>query len=115
MKLAALQKEASALESTYPFLRSPSQNEEQSQEYAAIQFEDEMTYEAAILCMDNKQVSISMLQRRLRLGYARAAKIIDELEKHGIISAMEDYKRKVLMTRSEFNDKVKNISKNSLD
>ncbi len=48
------------------------------------------------------QASTSNLQRRLRLGYARAARIMDELEEKGIIGPYEGAKpRKVLMSRME--------------
>ena len=48
------------------------------------------------------QASTSNLQRRLRLGYARAARIMDELENMGIIGEYEGAKpRKVLMSPLE--------------
>jgi S-DNA-T family DNA segregation ATPase FtsK/SpoIIIE len=43
--------------------------------------------------------SISLLQRRFRIGYNRAARLIDELEEHGVVGPSEGSKpRKVLMT-----------------
>ena len=53
--------------------------------------------------IDAGQASISMLQRRLRIGYARAARLIDEMEVRGIVSGFEGSKpRNVLITRDEF-------------
>ena len=48
------------------------------------------------------QASTSSLQRRLKLGYARAARTMDELEEMGIIGPYEGAKpRKVLMTKEQ--------------
>jgi S-DNA-T family DNA segregation ATPase FtsK/SpoIIIE len=44
-----------------------------------------------------------MLQRRLRVGYARAARLIDEMEVRGLVSGFNGSKtRNVLITREEF-------------
>ena len=44
-----------------------------------------------------------MLQRRLRVGYARAARLIDEMENRGLISGFDGSKpRNVLISRDEF-------------
>ncbi len=52
------------------------------------------------------QASTSNLQRRLRLGYGRAARIMDELEKMGIIGAYEGAKpRRVLMTKEQLDER----------
>ena len=48
------------------------------------------------------QASTSSLQRRLKLGYARAARMMDELEQMGIIGPYEGAKpRRVLMTKEQ--------------
>ena len=48
------------------------------------------------------QASTSSLQRRLKLGYARAARMMDELEQMGVIGSYEGAKpRKVLMTKEQ--------------
>lgn len=52
------------------------------------------------------QASTSNLQRRLRLGYARAARIMDELEEMGIIGPYEGAKpRRVLLTREQYEER----------
>ncbi len=52
------------------------------------------------------QASTSNLQRRLRLGYGRAARIMDELEKMGVIGAYEGAKpRRVLMTKEQLDER----------
>ena len=51
-------------------------------------------------------VSISMLQRRFQIGYARAGRLVDEMEQMGFVSANEGAKaRRVLLTREEFEER----------
>ena len=50
---------------------------------------DPMVTEALQLARDHSQLSTSMLQRRLRIGYPRAARVMDELEERGIVGAPE--------------------------
>ena len=67
--------------------------------------EDEMIEEAIDVIMDCRQASTSMLQRRLKLGYARAARIIDQIEELGIIGPSEGSKpRQILITRDEWQE-----------
>lgn len=67
---------------------------------------DELLPEAIQIVVEAGQASISMLQRRLRIGYARAARMIDEMEVRGIVSGFEGSKpRKVLITKDEFEQK----------
>ncbi|MGN9164086.1 DNA translocase FtsK 4TM domain-containing protein [Tissierellaceae bacterium HCP3S3_D8] len=66
---------------------------------------DELLPDAIELVVEDGQASISMLQRRLRIGYARAARIIDELELRGIVGGYEGSKpRKVLITKEDLED-----------
>ena len=52
---------------------------------------------------DTGGVSVSYFQRKLKLGYARAARIMDELEELGVVGAFEGAKpRQVLMSREMF-------------
>lgn len=60
---------------------------------------DEMFQDAAMLVIQNQQGSTSMIQRRLRLGYNRAGRIMDQLEAVGVVGPNEGSKaREVLMT-----------------
>lgn len=65
---------------------------------------DEDILERAIeVVVEAGQASTSSLQRRLKLGYARAARMMDELEEMGVIGPYEGAKpRKVLMTKEQF-------------
>lgn len=69
----------------------------------SIDSSDEMIDKAIEVLVDAGQASTSYLQRRLKLGYARAARIMDELEQMGIIGESEGAKpRKVLMTKEQW-------------
>jgi len=64
---------------------------------------DELLPNAIEIVVDSGQASISMIQRRLRVGYARAARLIDEMEKRGIVSGFDGSKpRNVLITKEDF-------------
>jgi S-DNA-T family DNA segregation ATPase FtsK/SpoIIIE len=61
---------------------------------------DEFYDEAVRVVMESGQASVSILQRRLRLGYTRAARIIDMMERQGLIGPFEGSKaRKILIDR----------------
>ncbi|MEK7672621.1 MAG: DNA translocase FtsK 4TM domain-containing protein [Patescibacteria group bacterium] len=61
--------------------------------------EDDDMYEAALqLVIETRKASASLLQRHLKLGYARAARLIDLLEKNGVVGPADGAKpRKILM------------------
>ena len=57
------------------------------------------------IAIQDGQVSTSMLQRRLRVGYSRAGRLVDEMEKRGIVSQQDGSKpRTCLITREEFEE-----------
>jgi S-DNA-T family DNA segregation ATPase FtsK/SpoIIIE len=63
--------------------------------------QDEMLSEAIKLVVIHQQGSISLLQRRLKLGYSRAARLMDEMEKIGIVGSFTGSKaREVLVDES---------------
>ncbi len=67
---------------------------------------DTLFVQAGTIIIESNQASASMLQRRLKVGYARAARIIDQLEMDGVIGPFEGNKpREVLMTLDEFHEK----------
>ena len=61
---------------------------------------DELYEQAVRIIMESNQASVSILQRRLRLGYTRAARIIDTMEQEGMVGPFEGSKpRKILIDR----------------
>ena len=64
--------------------------------------QDDLLAEAARVVVESETASVSMIQRRLRVGYTRAGRLIDMLERRGIISGYEGSKpRQVLVSASE--------------
>ncbi len=64
---------------------------------------DPMLESAIALAMECGKISTSLIQRRLQLGYGRAAKIIDMMERRGIVSAADGQRaRTVLITREQY-------------
>ncbi|MBD3179945.1 MAG: DNA translocase FtsK [Candidatus Latescibacteria bacterium] len=68
-----------------------------------VECDDELLDKARELVIIHQQGSISLLQRRLRVGYARAARLVDMLEEIGVVGPYEGSKaRKVLISREEY-------------
>jgi S-DNA-T family DNA segregation ATPase FtsK/SpoIIIE len=71
--------------------------------YDAAEDEDPLLQDAVSIVVSSGQASTSMLQRRLKLGYARAARVMDQMEERGIIGPSEGSKpRRVLITKDEW-------------
>ena len=69
--------------------------------------EDEKFDEAVEIVIESGQASTSMLQRRLKLGYSRAARLVDEMEERGIVGPYEGSKpRAVLITKQEWQERM---------
>jgi len=66
---------------------------------------DELFDEALKLVVRHQQGSISLLQRRLKIGYSRAARLIDQLEAAGVVGGFDGSKaREVLMDETQLED-----------
>lgn len=64
---------------------------------------DDLLRKAIEMAVEDEQISVSILQRRLRVGYARAGRLVDEMEKRGIVNKSEGSKpRKTLITREQY-------------
>ena len=71
--------------------------------YNAAEDEDELLPQAITIVVESGQASVSMLQRRLKLGYARAARLVDQMEQRGIVGPFEGSKpRQVLITKDDW-------------
>ena len=66
---------------------------------------DEMLPQAVEVVIEMKSCSVSMLQRRIKLGYSRAARIVDQMEELGVVGPYEGAKpRQVLVDRAGWHD-----------
>ncbi|HEX2127654.1 MAG TPA: DNA translocase FtsK 4TM domain-containing protein [Solirubrobacterales bacterium] len=64
--------------------------------------QDDLLADAARIVVESETASVSMIQRRLRVGYTRAGRLIDMLERRGIISGYEGSKpRQVLVSHAD--------------
>jgi len=67
--------------------------------------DDELLREAIELVVSEQTASISLLQRRFKIGYARAARLIDSMEERGVVGGYEGSKpRKVLLTDEDLEE-----------
>lgn len=66
---------------------------------------DELLPQAVDVIFETKQASVSMLQRRLKLGYSRAARIVDQMEELGVVGPFEGSKpRQIMITREQWQE-----------
>ncbi|MCR5635588.1 MAG: DNA translocase FtsK [Clostridiales bacterium] len=71
---------------------------------------DPLTEDAIKCVVEAGEASVSLLQRRLKVGYARAGRLVDDLEDMGIVGPHEgSKKRKVLMTYQQWLERTGNI------
>lgn len=70
---------------------------------------DELFAEAGQLIIETEKASIGMLQRKFRIGFNRAARIMDQLAEAGVVGPEEGTKpRKIIMTLPEFDELLSN-------
>lgn len=68
---------------------------------------DDLFDQAVQIIIEAKQASVSLLQRRMRVGYTRAARLIDTMEAKGIVGPYEGSKpREVLMTMEQYQQRI---------
>lgn len=79
----------------------PSVNSKKKNQYGSDYERDELFEEAARLIVRTQQGSTSFLQRRLKIGYARAARIVDELEEAGVVGPFDGSKQREVLVDSE--------------
>ena len=71
--------------------------------------EDELFDEAISVIINNSQASISILQRKLRIGYTRAARLIDLMEEKNIVGPYDGRNpRKILLSKEEYLQEYEN-------
>ncbi|WP_084728464.1 FtsK/SpoIIIE family DNA translocase [Thermosyntropha lipolytica] len=70
-----------------------------------MELEDELFWEAVRIFVESGRASVSLLQRRLRIGYSRAARLVDMMEERGIVSEPDNNKkREVLIDRKQLEE-----------
>jgi S-DNA-T family DNA segregation ATPase FtsK/SpoIIIE len=78
--------------------------------------EDDLLADAARIVVESETASVSMIQRRLRVGYTRAGRLIDMLERRGIISGYEGSKpRQVLVSQAELPRLLERLASGMID
>lgn len=92
-------------ENAMEFLENEGEKEEEaaatSTTFVSGTSDDPVYQEALQVVMESGSASASMLQRRLRVGYNRAANLIDELERNGIVGPAQGSKPRKVLSRSE--------------
>jgi S-DNA-T family DNA segregation ATPase FtsK/SpoIIIE len=89
----------------YYSVPQPAASKHSGGDFFADDSRDSMYEEARAIVIQHQQGSISLLQRRLKLGYARAARLMDQLEEDGIVGPPDSSKpREVLVTLQEFKE-----------
>ena len=79
----------------------PSDNHEEHEEV-----DDDLYDEAVELVVEMQSASVSMLQRRFRIGYTRAARLIDAMEARGVVGPYEGSKpRQVLVSKNQLDER----------
>lgn len=71
---------------------------------------DELLIKAIQIVVESQNASTSFLQRKLRIGYSRAARLLDQMEERGIVGRMDSNgKRQVLITKEQFDEMLMNM------
>jgi S-DNA-T family DNA segregation ATPase FtsK/SpoIIIE len=74
---------------------------------AALEFEkDDLYDEASRIVVQSGQASISYLQRRLRIGFSRAARLVDMMEADGLVSGAAGGKAREVLVAKDYFDEV---------
>ncbi|MGR6835688.1 DNA translocase FtsK 4TM domain-containing protein [Syntrophomonas erecta] len=79
---------------------------EVSLEQSELEHEDDLFWDAVRVFVESRKASASLLQRRLRIGYARAARLVDMMEDRGIVSALDNNKRREILIDKEQLEKL---------
>ena len=80
--------------------RSPNPTKKRSDSKTTEGDHDELFEEALRICVEMKRASTSVLQRRLRIGYGRAAAILDIMEREGLIGAADGSRPRPVLGRA---------------
>ena len=98
-RLADFLREQGAPEYRMEILETKAAGDEEGTGFGA-DVQDEMYDEAVRIVMETNQASISMIQRRLRIGYNRAARMVEQMEREGIVMPADGAKPREVRLRS---------------
>ncbi|MDD4803050.1 MAG: DNA translocase FtsK 4TM domain-containing protein [Syntrophomonas sp.] len=87
---------------------------ESSLENMDLDYEDEVFWDAVKILVENQKSSVSFLQRKLRIGYSRAARLMDLMEERGIVSEIDVNKKREILISMEQMEKLYANNKNVL-
>lgn len=94
------------IEAVESFVPASKGDRDDTSEGAAPGSDEDFIERAMEVAVNSGQLSTTMLQRKLKLGYAKAARIMDELEEMGVIGPSEGAKpRRVLMSKMQFDER----------
>jgi S-DNA-T family DNA segregation ATPase FtsK/SpoIIIE len=106
----------SDIEQTVAFIIDQSVNKEEKDEFKEVEFslqqaeeleeDDDLFWQGVQLFVDTQKASVSLLQRKLRVGYARAARLVDMMEERGIVSEMDNNKKREVLIDSNQLEKL---------
>ncbi len=69
-------------------------------------FGDDLFWDAVTVFVESQKASVSLLQRRLRIGYARAARLVDMMEERGLVSELDNNKKREVLIDKEQLEKL---------
>lgn len=69
-------------------------------------FGDDLFWDAVTVFVESRKASVSLLQRRLRIGYARAARLVDMMEERGLVSELDNNKKREVLIDNEQLEKL---------
>jgi S-DNA-T family DNA segregation ATPase FtsK/SpoIIIE len=84
----------------------PAEDEAEAAEEEFDGAEDPMYHDAVRVCLEMGKASTSTLQRRLRLGYGRAARILDMMQREGIIGPPDGSKPREVLKRPDWLEEI---------
>lgn len=86
---------------TNPF-KNMDKNKKNLNDYEQEEYDDPLYNEVVNFVIQSGEISVSLMQRRFRLGYNRAARIMDLLEERGIIGSQQGSKPREVLVKYEY-------------
>lgn len=112
-RIFVLEKRVKKIETFLEGLSAFSEMEVEEVDFDAV---DDLYDRAVFIVLGNEEVSVSFLQRRLQIGFNRAARILEQLERNGIVSMENGSKpRKVLIKKKDLDNLKEKLEKKFQD